>query len=120
MSLIEILIVLGIIAAAMAAILNTVFTSGNEAKKKQADAEINKLAGFIKLYKQDEGKYPTSDEGLEAIVGKYIEEVPLDPWKNEYIYESPSSSGKKFDICSPGPDDETEDDDICYQKKDSE
>jgi general secretion pathway protein G len=114
MSLIEILIVLGIIAASMAAILNTVFTSGDKAKIKQAETEIAKLTGFVKLYKQDTGKYPTGDQGLDAIKeAGFMEDVPLDPWKNEYIYESPGSSGKKFDICSEGPDDETEEDNIC-------
>ena len=114
MSLIEILIVLGIIAASMAAILNTVFSSGDKAKVKQAQTEIGKLAGFIKLQKQDTGKYPTSDEGLDALVeAGFMEEVPQDPWKNDYVYESPASNGKKFDICSEGADDESEEDNIC-------
>lgn len=114
MSLIEILIVLGIIAASMAAILNTVFSSGDKAKVKQAETEIGKLSGFIKLYKQDNGKYPATEEGLEALVeAGYMEEVPQDPWKNDFIYESPAASGKKFDICSEGPDDESEEDNIC-------
>lgn len=114
MSLIEILIVLGIIAASMAAILNTVFSSGDKAKVKQAQVEIGKLSGFVKLYKQDTGKYPTGDQGLEVLVeAGFMEEVPQDPWKNDYVYESPSSSGKKYDICSEGPDDESEEDNIC-------
>lgn len=118
MSLIEILIVLGIIAAAMAAILNTVFSSGDKAKIKQAEAEIGKLSGFVKLLKQDTGKYPTTDQGIEALVeAGYMEEVPVDPWKNAYTYESPGSHGKKFEICSEGPDEEKEEDNICNYKK---
>lgn len=118
MSLIEILIVLGIIAAAMAAILNTVFSSGDKAKMKQAETEIGKLEGFVKLLKQDTGKYPTTDQGIAALVeAGYMEEVPQDPWKNDFTYQSPGSHGKKFEICSGGPDEESEDDDICNYKK---
>ena len=91
MSLIEILIVLGIIAASMAAILNTVFSSGDKAKVKQAETEIEKMGGFVKLYKQDNGKYPTNDQGLEALVeAGYMESVPQDPWKNDFTYECQS------------------------------
>jgi len=118
MSLIEILIVLGIIAGAMAAILNTVFSSGDKAKVKQTETEIGKLSGFVKLYKQDTGKYPTSDQGLEVLVDAgFMEEVPTDPWRNEYVYESPGSHGKKFEICSDGIDEDDEVDDICNYKK---
>lgn len=121
MSLIEILIVLSIIAGAMAAILSTVFKGADKAKIDQTKAEIGKLSGYVKLYKMDHGKYPTSDEGLQALVdGGFMEEVPLDPWKTEYMYESPGSHGKKFEICSEGPDEDTTDDNICSYKKDNE
>ncbi|MBF0106449.1 MAG: type II secretion system protein GspG [Deltaproteobacteria bacterium] len=118
MSLIEIMIVLGIIAAASAAIFSSVFTGADKAKSKQAEAEINKLAGFVKVHKQDTGKYPTTDEGFQALVDAgFIEELPLDPWKTAYTYESPGSNGQKFTICSAGPNEESEDDNICNFKK---
>lgn len=121
MSLIEIMIVLAIIAAATAAILSTVFSGADKAKTDQAKAEIDKISGFVKLYKMDHGKYPTTDQGLEALVdGSFIDEVPLDPWKNEYSYEAPGSHGKKFEICSMGPDEDDESDDICNYKKSSD
>ncbi len=122
MSLIEILIVLAIVASASAMIMNTVFTGQDKANIDAAKTEISKLTGFVKLYKQDKGAYPSTEEGLEALVeGGFMEEVPLDPFKNPYVYESPGSHGKKFEICSGGPDgDETEDDDICNWKKEEE
>lgn len=114
MSLIEIMIVLGIIAAASAAIFSSVFTGADKAKAKQAEAEINKISGFVRIYKQETGKYPTTDQGLAALVESgYLEEAPVDPWKTEYTYESPGSNGQKYMICSEGADEESEDDNIC-------
>lgn len=121
MSLIEILIVLGIIAGAMAGIMTTVFSKRDKAMIKQTQTEIAALAGDVKQYKIDERKYPSTDEGLEALVDAgFREEIRADPWGNDYIYESPGSHGKKFEICSDGPDDEVEDDDICNYKKSDE
>lgn len=117
MTLIEILIVLSIIAGAMAAIFATVFSGADKAKTDQAKAEIGKIASYIKLYKMDHGNYPSADEGLSALVtGGFMEEVPVDPWKSDYIYEVPGTHGKKFEICSPGPDEDDPSDDICNYK----
>ena len=118
MTLIEILIVLGIIAGAMAGIMMGVFKSSDKARVKQAMGEIERMSGFVKVYKQDKGDYPTGDLGLQALVDEgFIDEVPQDPWKHDYSYESPGSHGNKFEICSQGPDEDVETDDICSWKK---
>ena len=117
MTLIEILIVLGIIAGASAAILKVVFNRAERANVKQAEAQIATIEGEIKLFKQEKGNYPTTDEGIAALVDAgSLDETPLDPWGNEYTYEAPGTHGKKFEICSGGPDEDIEDDDICNYK----
>ncbi len=121
MSLIEILIVLGIIAGASAAIMNAVFTKADKARIQQAKTQIAALAGDIKQYKLEKGNYPGTEEGLDVLVDSgYLEEVPMDPWNTEFMYEYPGTHGKKFEICSDGPDEDTEDDDICNYKTDEE
>ncbi|MBU0505059.1 MAG: type II secretion system protein GspG [bacterium] len=121
MSLMEILVVLGIIAGATAAIVGAVSSKADKARIKQAETEISGYVGDIKQYKIDERKYPSTDEGLEALVDAgFREEIRADPWGNDYTYESPGSHGKKFEICSDGPDEETEEDDICNYKKSDE
>lgn len=120
MSLIEIMIVLGIIAAVMATVMNFVFSSGDKAKANQTKAEIKRMEGFVRMYKQEKGEYPTTDQGLEAVADAgFMEEVPRDAWNNEFLYESPGSHGKKFEICSDGADEDDESDDICNFKTDN-
>ncbi len=120
MSLIEIMVVLGIIGVVVGGILNVVIPQGERASRKTAEADIARMVGYVKQYKQDKGEYPSSDQGLEALVEEgFFDELPLDPWKNPYNYESPGSRGHKFEIWSEGPDEDTEEDNI-NSWKDSE
>ena len=113
MSLIEILIVLGIIAGAMGVIINRVITSGEQANVEQTQNEIKALVGYVKLYKQKTGKYPTTDQGLGALVeAGYYDSAPVDAWKTEFHYESPGSHGNKFEIWSDGSDPDKDEDNI--------
>lgn len=121
MSLIEIMIVLGIIAAVMATVMNFVFNTGDKAKAKQTKAEIDRMVAMVKFYKDEKGEYPTTDQGLEAIVDAgFMEEVPRDAWNNDFSYESPGSHGKKYEICSDGADEDDESDDICNFKNNND
>jgi general secretion pathway protein G len=118
MSLIEILVVLGIIAVVVGGILNAVIPQGERANKKTAETDIKKLVGYIKQYKQDKGDYPTTDEGLDALVEDgFFSELPNDPWGNPYAYEIPGSHGDKFEVYSEGPDEDDENDNIGSWKK---
>ena len=119
MSLIEILVVLGIIAVVVGGILNAVIPQGDRAKKRTAETAIKQMVGYIKQYKQDKGTYPASDQGLQALVDDgFFDEIPMDPWGNPYVYELPGSHGGKFEIYSEGPDENDEDDNIGSWKKD--
>ena len=82
-----------------------------------ARQSIERLVGILDLYRLDAGRYPTTEEGLQALVrrpastgawnGPYLrgEGVPADPWNRPYEYRSPSSrAGRDFDLCSRGPD----------------
>jgi general secretion pathway protein G len=92
-----------------------------QAKQVKARVDIQGLETALKLYKLDNGMYPTTEQGLEALVnppesgkipknwreGGYIEKgkIAKDPWGNEYIYLSPGSHGD-YDIISYGADGE--------------
>jgi general secretion pathway protein G len=91
----------------------------DEAKQVKARVQIESLETAIKLYKLDNGIYPATEQGLQALVeqpqtgtlpkkwrkGGYLEKgrVPKDPWGNEFVYLSPGASGD-YDIISYGAD----------------
>ena len=117
LSLIEILIALTLLALAGTFVGGQVFDNLQEGKVQTAKIQIKSIADRLKEFRRDCGYYPTSDQGLDALLEKptggreckryapsgYIEggKVPVDPWDGEYIYES---DGKTFTIISLGND----------------
>ena len=114
-TLLELLVVLGIIAMLAGLVGPQVMKHMVEAKVKAAKVQIEDLAQTLDMYKLDVGSYPTSEQGLDALIeapdgaqrwnGPYLRKskVPLDPWNNEYKYTSPGEH-RKFDITSLGAD----------------
>jgi general secretion pathway protein G len=114
-TLLELLVVLGIIAMLAGLVGPQVMKHMGESKVKAAKVQIEDLAQTLDMYKLDVGSYPTSDQGLEALIespdgaqrwnGPYLRKskVPLDPWQQEYKYTSPGEHGK-FDVSSLGAD----------------
>ena len=106
MTLIEILVVitiLGLIAAAVA--VNVVGQLG-EAKVKQARTDLHTLENCLDLFKIDKGRYPTTEEGLQAVVaaGKCKPRLK-DPWGRDYVYLCPGQlHPESFDLKSYGAD----------------
>jgi general secretion pathway protein G len=110
MSLLEIMVVITLIGLVTAAVGVAVM---NQLEKGQMDTARNQayeIAKSIELYKLQNASYPSTAQGLEALVsppkGKPImERVPQDPWGNDYIYVVPGAKNTiKFDVRSKGPD----------------
>ena len=114
-TLLELLVVLGIIAMLAGLVGPQVMKHMGESKVKAAKVQIEDLAQTLDMYKLDVGSYPTSDQGLNALIespdgaarwnGPYLRKskVPLDPWQQEYKYTSPGEHGK-FVVTSLGAD----------------
>ena len=118
-SLIELMVVIVILGILAALIAPRLIGRADEAKVVQAKVQIEGLETALKLYKLDNGVYPTTEQGLQALVqqpetapvprkwrkGGYLEKgkLPQDPWKNDFIYLSPGIHGD-FDIISYGAD----------------
>ncbi len=118
-TLIEILVVVFILALLAALVGPKVIGRTDDAKIAEAKIQIVNLSTALKLYKLDNGVYPTTEQGLGALVkkpsiapvpekyreGGYLEKktVPKDPWGNDYIYVSPGAHGD-FDLSSYGAD----------------
>lgn len=113
-TLIELLVVLAIISLLAGLVGPSVLNQLGGAKTKTARVQIKDLEQALEMYKLDVGRYPSSSEGLEALVeqpgsadgwnGPYLKSgVPKDPWKNEYHYTYPGTRAD-VDIFSLGQD----------------
>ena len=115
-TLLEIIVVVAIIAILAAYIAPKVTGRVDDARISKAKSDIRVLESSLELYKLDNFVYPSSDQGLEALVnrpsgdnarnwreGGYIKKLTKDPWGNEYRYVYPGSNGE-FDIFSLGAD----------------
>jgi general secretion pathway protein G len=121
-TLIEIMVVIVILGILAGLVLPRFMGRTEEAKKIKAKLQIENLEAALKLYKLDTGMYPTTEQGLEALVqkpatgavpanwreGGYLEKgkVPQDPWNRPYVYVSPGIKNKDFDLKSLGGDGE--------------
>jgi general secretion pathway protein G len=117
-TLLELLVVIAILGLLIGLVAPAALRQLGSARTSVARQSIERLASVLDLYKLDVGGYPTTDQGLGALVerpsdvvawnGPYIKggKVPADPWNHPYVYRSPSNrSGLDYDLCSPGPND---------------
>ncbi|MBP9854351.1 MAG: type II secretion system major pseudopilin GspG [Candidatus Omnitrophica bacterium] len=123
---VEIMIVVIIIAALSAMVVPRLAGRSERAKTSLAKADIEtNLATALKMYELDNGFFPSSAQGLNALRekpsgspeprnwnGPYVEKEPLDPWGGEYEYTSPGKNNTDYDLYSRGKDLESNDDDI--------
>jgi general secretion pathway protein G len=114
-SVVEVLVVLAIIGMIMSLVGPRVLNYLNDSKLKTARLQIENIASALDIYYLDNGRYPSSSEGLKALMqrpsdapgwnGPYLKGValPNDPWGRAYGYRFPGQSGS-YDIYSQGPD----------------
>lgn len=118
-SLIELMVVIVILGILAALIAPRLIGRTEDAKIVQAKVQIEGFETALKLYRLDNGFYPTTEQGLQALVqqpetspaprkwrsGGYLEKsrIPQDPWGNEFVYLSPGTHGD-YDIISYGAD----------------
>ena len=119
-TLIEILVVVSILAILGALVVPKIIDRPNEARIIAAKQDIGTIIAALKLYKLDSGRYPTTEQGLKALVekpatapvpanwktGGYLEKSPRDPWGHDYMYLNPGIKGE-IDVMSYGADGQT-------------
>jgi general secretion pathway protein G len=118
-TLIEIMVVIIILGILVGLIVPRFMEKPERARIVKAQMQIESIAAALKEYKLDSGDYPTTEQGLEALVEKpsigkiprrypekgYLPKIPKDPWGNDYVYISPGEHGD-FDLISYGADGE--------------
>ena len=103
-TLIELMVVMVIIGLLAATVVPTFFGQVDKAMQQDAQAQIELLGQALDLYRLEKHKYPTSDDGLNAIKNYLKKNIPKDPWGNDYVYESPGKEGRGYDLYSLGGD----------------
>ena len=120
-TLVEIMLVVIIIGILVAMVAPNLAGRGEQARRQvaKADIEVN-LATALDLYELDNGRYPTTEQGLAALIAKptsnpepknwsgpYLKkkQIPSDPWQRDYVYASPGIKNQEsYDLSSYGPD----------------
>jgi general secretion pathway protein G len=119
-TLIEIMVVVVILGILAGIVVPRLLERPEEARRTKAAVQIRSFEEALGLFKLDNGFYPTTEQGLQALVekpatgripsryreGGYMKKVPADPWGQPYLYLSPGSHGD-FDLFSYGPDGES-------------
>lgn len=124
-TLLEIMVVIVILGILASLVVPNLMGNKEQADHQKAVSDIVALENALDMYKLDNTRYPTTDQGMQALVNKpdsdpvprnykdggYIKRLPADPWQNDYQLLSPGEHGK-LDVFSMGPDGEagTEDD----------
>ncbi len=120
MTLVEIMVVVAIIAGIAALVSVSVFGNKEKANAKLTKTQISTIEQALQTYRLDNNRYPTTEQGLSALVEKptsgnvpedfpeegYLKKIPKDAWGNEYNYASPGTHGNKMEIWSNGSDQE--------------
>ncbi len=126
-TLVEIMLVVIIIAALSAMVIPRLVGRSESAKVSVARSDIDAhLSTALKLYELDNGNFPSTSQGLQALLSKpsssptpqnwngpYIEKEPLDPWSRPYLYSSPGKHRPDYDLYSKGKDENSDQDDIA-------
>jgi len=126
-TLLELLVVLVILGLLVGYVAPRFFGQVGKSEVKVATAQIRALEDALDQYRLDVGRYPTTEQGLDALIvkpstgripakwmdgGYFKKGVPLDPWGNRYVYFAPGRLGEGYEIISVGTDGQESDDDI--------
>ena len=118
LTMVEMIVVLAIIGVVAAIVVPNVIGRPDQARATVAQADLRTVSSALRMYRLDNGGYPTTQQGLTALAERpssapapanwaedgYLAEVPSDPWNRPYVYRSPGASGRGFDLMSYGRD----------------
>jgi len=126
-TLLELLVVIAILGLLIGLVAPAALRQLGNARVSVAKQSIERIASVLDMYKLDVGGYPTTEQGIQALVeqptgvttwnGPYVKGgVPVDPWNRPYVYREPSTrAGRDFDLCSEGPSGTGSGEEICNQ-----
>jgi general secretion pathway protein G len=113
-TLIELLLVMVILAILAGVVVNKFGGIRERAQKTREDTDIAAIKHAVEQFDLVNGRFPTNEEGLNALVTKpsedlpdwkpCLDKLPMDPWNHPYIYRIPGANGQDFDVTCAGPE----------------
>jgi general secretion pathway protein G len=113
-TLIELMIVVVILGLLATVVMPRILSRPEQARRMKAKIDIRNIEAALSLFKTDTGRFPTTSEGLQALVSDpgikgynsdaYLDKLPSDPWGGRYLYLCPGINGKDYDLESYGKD----------------
>ena len=104
-TLVEMMVVIVIIGLLATIVIINVMPAAERASLTKATADIQTLEQGVEMYRLRNMRYPTNDEGLQALVtDNVVRRLPNDPWNHPYVYAQPGADGRPFQITSLGAD----------------
>lgn len=115
-TLIELMIVVLILGLLATVVMPKILNRPEQARRMKAKVDIRNIETALAMFKTDTGRFPTTSEGLQALVSNpgiegyskdgYLDKVPKDPWGSPYIYICPGQHSSEYDLESYGNDGE--------------
>jgi general secretion pathway protein G len=103
-TLVEMMVVIVIIGLLATIVIINVMPATERAAAARVRADLATMEQAVEMYRLDNLRYPTTQEGLNSLVPKYIRRLPNDPWNSPYVYVSPAPNGAPFRVASLGAD----------------
>ena len=103
-TLVEMMVVLVIIGLLATVVIINVMPATDRAAQTRVRADLSTLEQAIDMYRLENMRYPTTQEGLAALTPNYVRRLPNDPWNSPYVYVAPGPNGAPYRIASLGAD----------------
>lgn len=103
-TLVEMMVVLVIIGLLATVVIINVMPATEKAARTRVQADLDTLSQAVEMYRLENMRYPTTQEGLAALTPTYVRRLPNDPWDNPYVYVTPGPNGAPFRVASLGAD----------------
>jgi len=103
-TLVEMMVVIVIIGLLAAVVVVNVMPAVDRAAQTRVKADLDQIEMAIDQYRLENMRYPTAQEGLNALVPQYVRRLPNDPWNSPYVYVTPGPNGAPYRIASLGAD----------------
>jgi general secretion pathway protein G len=103
-TLVEMMVVIVIIGLLATVVIINVMPATDRAAQTRVKADLDTLSQALDMYRLENMRYPTAQEGLAALQPNYVRRLPNDPWNNPYVYVSPGANGAPYQVASLGAD----------------